>query len=339
MENNATKISCTALGINCVVEGAILEKWIALGKQDGILGYPVDEEKTYRDGACSMRFQKGSIYSHPEYGTHHVVGRIFRYWADELGAYGKFGFPTGDPAKYGDGGMEYRQEFARGTLDSGQPELRDGSDLRGEIARRGIQIRCQGKRGTCSVQTMVFLMEYQYAGLLGNAWGHLSVEYANHFANVACNLREDGHYFSSIAKGYDAYGIVKDLVWPYNKDWAYNYDQGCLLAGEEMACLGRRMLTGGLYLKGWFIKELGDAGLTDKQFGECIALLDDGIPVAIGRDHSMALVGYRRDAAFPGGGYMIFRNSYGITNEFTGYLVETFEHVRNTVFDAYVYSF
>ena len=29
--------------------------------------------------------------------------------------------------------------------------------------------------------------------------------------------------------------------------------------------------------------------------------------------HSIALVGYRRDNAFPGGGYFVYRNSWGYT--------------------------
>jgi hypothetical protein len=338
MDNDTVQISYTALGVLCAVKGAILEKWQSLGAQNGLLGYPVDGERTYRDGACSMRFQRGSIYSHPEYGTHYIAGRIYRHWADELGVYGKYGFLAGDPEKCGENGTQCRQVFARGTLDDGQSDICEGSDLRGEIARRGIQVRNQGKRGTCSVQTMVFLMEYQYAGLLGNAWGHLSVEYANHFANVAENIREDGHYFSSIAAGYESFGIVKDLVWPYNKEWAYDYDQGCRLAGEDKVGLGRQMLVCGLRLRGRFIKELGGAGLSEPKFDECIAMLDAGIPVGIGRDHSMALVGYRRDAAMPGGGVMIFRNSYGADGDFTGYQVETFEHVKTTVFDAYIYT-
>lgn len=338
MNSDTIMAGYTALGATCSVKGEILKKWISLGAQNGVLGYPVEEEKAIRDGTYSMRFQNGSIYSHLEYGTHFISGKLYRYWADELGPFGKYGFPTSDPQISGEGGMASRQSFIRGTLDSRQPELCNQSDLRGEIARRGIQIRCQGKRGTCSVHAMVFLLEYQYSGLLGSAFRHLSVEYANHFANIVENTREDGHYFSSIAAGYEEYGIVKELVWPYNMDWVYDYEQGCRLAGEDMACLGKRLAARELHLNGRFIKELGGTGVSDSQLEQFIALLDEGIPVAIGRDHSMALVGYRRDATLPGGGFMIFRNSYGTTNDFTGYQVETFEHVKNTVFDAYVYT-
>ena len=213
-----------------------------------------------------------------------------------------------------------------------------GADLRGEISRRGILIRNQGGRPTCSVQTMVFLMEYQLTGLLGPAWRHLSVEYANHAANVTCNLRSDGHYFSDIAAGYDAMGIVSEALWPYNPDWVYDYEQGCRMANAELTNIGRQALADGARLKGRFIKRWGDAGLSDAEFAECLRMLDEGVPVAIGRDHSMALVGYRVDDAQPGGGVMYFRNSYGTAGELAGYQTETFEQVKRTVLDAWVYT-
>jgi hypothetical protein len=90
----------------------------------------------------------------------------------------------------------------------------------------------------------------------------------------------------------------------------------CPVSGEILSkwrSLGRRMLAGGLQLKGRFIKEHGAAGLTGQQFSEILSLIDEGIPVAVGRDHSMAMVGYRRDDSQPGGGIAFFRNSYGTT--------------------------
>lgn len=336
MAEESVKISYTALGAVCTVSGEILAKWQSLGGAQGVLGYPVEEEILHRGDIRSMKFQKGSLFSHPERGTWFISGKFYRYWADQLGLYGPIGFPAGDPFIGQDALLH--QQFSGCTLDASMPEICHQSDLRGEIVRRGIDIRLQGKRGTCSVQTMVFLLEYLYTGLLGKAYSHLSVEYANHAANLAENLKNDGHYFSSIAAGYERFGIVKEIVWPYNKDWTYNYDQACATADEEMQCLGRRMLQDGLRLKGRFVKPLGPAGLNDAEFNEIVSLLDAGIPVGIGRDHSMAAVGYRLDETQPGGGTMVFRNSYGTNPCFTGYQTESFEQVRQTVFDAYVFS-
>jgi hypothetical protein len=342
MSDQVMEVCCSALGAACRMTAEIYGKWQSLGGEKSFLGCPAEDTASYRNGGCSVRFQKGSIYHHPASGTYYMQGRIYRYWADQLGIFGPYGFPAGDPQPAGasaDGPARiWQQEFEGGTLNESQPEIRDGSDLRGEIARRGIGVRDQGQRPTCSVHTMVFLMEYQYTGLLGRDFSHLSVEYANHAANLAEDLRNDGQYFSSVAAGYEKSGIIKEMVWPYRKEWAYDYDQACGTASDDMICLGRRMLAGGHRLHGRFIKEHGAAGLSGSQFDEMLACLDDGIPVAVGRDHSMALVGYRRDPAQPGGGIMIFRNSHGTSTAFTGYQTETFDHVRQTVFDVYVYD-
>lgn len=329
------KVSFCPLTPAYEVRGDILEKWNSLGGKDGKLGYPIETEMEYRDEGRSMQFQRGSIYSHPTHGTWYIEGKFYRYWADELGVYGPYSYPTSDPVA--ENGVTV-QHFVGGELRSDLPVIRDRSDLRGEIERRGIGIRAQGKRGTCSVHVMVFLMEYQYTGLLGREFAHLSVEYANHAANLAEDLRNDGQYFSSVAAGYEKYGIVKESVWPYNREWPYDYDQAVRIVDEEMQTLGRRMLTVPLKLQGRFVKEIGGPGLSDAQFEEILSLLDRGIPVGLGRDHSLSLVGYCRNASQPGGGTFYFKNSWGTNLHFNGYQTETFQHVKDTVFDAYVYE-
>src|SRR5579863_200252 len=53
-------------------------------------------------------------------------------------------------------------------------------DLRPEIARRGLHIRDQGERGTCTVFATTFLIEYQLAGQMPNSRGvKLSEEFLN----------------------------------------------------------------------------------------------------------------------------------------------------------------
>lgn len=216
--------------------------------------------------------------------------------------------------------------------------MNKSANLRPEIEKRGIKIRHQGKRGTCSVHVMVFLMEYQLSGRLGEKVNHLSVEYANHAANLIINAQEDGQYFSSVAAGYDEYGIVPDTLWIYVKERQYDFDEACKVMNEELIACGREMLKHELRLNGRFVKQWGEAGLTDAQFSEIIELLDAGVPIGIGRDHSMALIGYERDEDQPGGGIFTFRNSHGTREDFDGYQMETFEHVKNTVLDAYVYT-
>lgn len=299
------------------------------------LGVQVGHAVILRNGASLARHQYGYIAKHPEHGEHIVSGKIRLYWLDSLGVYGLYGFPIEDA--YEENGV-LSQRFEFGTLRTDMPGIRDGIDLRGEIARRGIAVRDQGKRGTCSVQVMVFLLEYLYSGLLGGDYSHLSVEYSNHFGNVAFGERDDGHCFDRMEAAYNEYGIVSDNLWRYDKEWEYDYDRACTIATPEMIAEGRRLIDPNMKLRGRFVKPLdGTVGLTDELFAEMIALLDQGIPLGVGRDHSLTAVGYRLAPDLPGGGYMLFRNSYGTNLEFTGYQTETFELVKKTVNDVYVY--
>lgn len=334
---NSRLVNAHPMVASICIEGALLEAWDRLGAQNGVLGYPIAPARVLKDGGQTMTFQKGVLCYHPDCGAHYVTGKIGRYWADELGVYGKYGYPFNDPEELNGA---TRQVFQGGCLNTTQPELANGSDLRGEIARRGIAIRNQGTRGTCSVQVMVFLMEYLYAGLLGSNFSHLSVEYSNHTANVADGTQRDGHCFHSMEAGYNQYGIICESKWPYNREWVYTFEGGQMVANSCLLEDGKRMLAPELRLKGRFIKPLGDrVGLTEDEFSEMLAFLDAGIPVGVGRSHSLVAVGYHRDNALPGGGYIVFRNSYGTALDFTGYQTESFEHVINTVNDLYVYTY
>lgn len=319
------------------VRGEILDKWESLGSETGLLGCPLYPEAVYKSNGRMQKFQKGVIVCHPAYGAHYITGKFYYHWADNLGVYGPYNYPKGDPE---DCGGSTIQNFAGGTIKSGDGCIKNGIDLRGEFARRGIAVRDQGRRGTCSVQVMVSLQEYLYAGLLGSGWAHLSVEYANHAANTASGDRDDGHCFVTIAQGYGEYGTVRESLWPYDRDRVYDYDEAQRSVTPDMTAAGRLLLGEKLRLKGRFIKELdGKPGLSDEQFDEFLSFLDRGLPAGVGRDHSMTAVGYRLDGTQPGGGIVLFRNSYGTNSDFTGYQTETFEQVRNTVNDIYVYEY
>ena len=336
MNEQEKRVSFHPLGRGFTVKGPFLSCWEANGGEHGPLGYPLGEQEVDRTGAGHQRFQGGCICYHPEAGAHPLLGKFYLWWADHLGVHGPYGYPLGAAEQQAEGLI---QRFQGGTIRDWDPWIRDQVDLRGEIARREIVVRNQGVRGTCSVQVMVFLLEYQYTGMLGRDWRHLSVEYANHLANVVTGDRDDGHCFDRMEAAYNQYGTIPDWMWPYNKDWVYDYEQAQALVTEEMLSRGKLALSDGLRLKGRYIKELdGNAGLSDEQMKEILALLDAGVPVGVGRQHSLVLVGYRRDAAALGGGILLLRNSYGTTPTFTGYQTETFAHVQETANDVYVYQ-
>ncbi|MHB1153442.1 MAG: hypothetical protein ACYCWE_07055 [Eubacteriales bacterium] len=336
MEERVIDVNYHPLTASVPIKGEILDKWESLGSKTGILGCPLCRESILKNNCRMQKFQKGVIVYHPEYGAHTITGKFYYYWADNLGVVGPYNYPKDDPEACG--GITI-QNFTGGTIKSDDDCIINGIDLRGEFARREIAIRNQGSRGTCSVQVIIALQEYLYSGLLGNSYAYLSAEYANHFANVASGDRDDGHCFITIAQGYDEYGIIRNSLWPYNKDWVYNYDEGQRFVTSDMINTGRQLTNDGLRLKGRFIKGLdGKVGLSNDQFAEFISVLDSGIPAGVGRDHSLTAVGYKRDITQPGGGIIIFRNSWGTNSDFTGYQTETFEHVINTVNDIYVYE-
>lgn len=214
-------------------------------------------------------------------------------------------------------------------------------DLRDEIQRRGIEVRDQGKRPTCSVHAMVFLLEWFYTNggrAQERKYNHLSVEYLNHMANVACNGNDDGDFFQNIHEGFVKYGIVPDSAFPYDKYRTYDFSKMTL--PPSVIKQGQRLLKNGPPISGRFVKEWSNMnpGLTDAQFDEVLGLLRRGIPVALGRDHSTVAVGFTVDEAQPGGGFFVIRNSHGAQKDDHGYFTESFDSVKRTVFDVFVYE-
>lgn len=318
------------------VKDCILEKYIELGEENGILGYPVSAEYPLRFGGAVQTFQYGNIYFHPEHKAHCTSGKIYRYWADLLGVHGKYQYPVSDIKEIENG--VFTQQFEGGMLSTDMPELKTKSDLTGEFHRRGVFLRNQGARGTCSVHAMVALLEYMYSGLLGKEFAHLSVEYSNYFASVTDGNESDGDFFHSMEKGYNAYGIVPESMWAYDANFKYTLEECENRVAPAIIDYGKKFISEKTMLNGYFVKQLGAAGLSDDQFEAMISYLDDGIPLAVGRDHSLTLIAYEKDERFPGGGIFTFKNSYGTNPHFTGYQTETFENVKKTVFDVYVYT-
>jgi uncharacterized protein with LGFP repeats len=94
------------------VHGTIYQRWSALRREVGLLGYPVANEQAMAGGAMS-RFEHGRIYSSAASGAHEVHGPILdRYLADG-GPAGALGFPTTDQYAV-EGGA--RSDFQRGSI-------------------------------------------------------------------------------------------------------------------------------------------------------------------------------------------------------------------------------
>ena len=104
------------------VGGAIADKWHALGAEraDGLLGYPISDEKVLPDGVGRMnRFQNGVIYWHPTTGAQEITGEILDQWSYLGYEQSEVGYPVGPPTQTGDGNIE--QSFQHGVLRASSP--------------------------------------------------------------------------------------------------------------------------------------------------------------------------------------------------------------------------
>ncbi|GHE10636.1 N-acetylmuramoyl-L-alanine amidase [Klenkia taihuensis] len=88
-------ITRTPTGPLRVVAGQTYERWIALGAENGWLGYPSSAEAVLAGGGFTA-FEGGSVYRSPGTGAHAVRGGIYEAWARLGYETGVLGFPTAD---------------------------------------------------------------------------------------------------------------------------------------------------------------------------------------------------------------------------------------------------
>lgn len=79
------------------VHGALRSKWVQLGAEGGVLGYPIqDQNNTPKVFGQFSIFQFGSVYTSPASGTHEVHGAIRDAWASIGYENSSLGFPITD---------------------------------------------------------------------------------------------------------------------------------------------------------------------------------------------------------------------------------------------------
>lgn len=220
-------------------------------------------------------------------------------------------------------------------------------DLRPAFKEWGLGPRLQGKRGTCSVFTVVGALEYALASKQ-NKGTRLSVEFLNWASNKIVGEMKDGSFFSDLWEGFALYGICPERVMPYQNEFDPNR-----APSEHIREHARRMREFGFQLH-WIKEWNPNTGLTEKQLGEIKHVLRRGWPVCGGfrwprkpvrwtndvletpppegvfDGHSILLVGYRDDPEYPGGGVFVFRNSNN--NARDGYM--TYEYANAYMNDA-----
>jgi hypothetical protein len=238
-------------------------------------------------------------------------------------------------------------------------------DLRPEIRKLGLSIRDQGNRATCSVFATTFLIEYHTARTTGAQDLDLSEEYLNWAKNRANKTDVDGGKFTDIIHGYQEFGMVPITDMPNRPTFNPNHPdlprKAVIASGKEFQ---RFPFT---FIKQWN----NQRGMSQKELEATKAALKAGHPVATGiwwleefktvtinhvpllkeyprRDnnnsdpsknpmfdgHSIDLVGFHEGSEFPGGGYFIFRNSFGPGFGHDGYGFVSFRYIRDYSNDA-----
>jgi hypothetical protein len=256
--------------------------------------------------------------------------------------------------------------FAEHLASGRAPEV----DLRPIIMRRGLAVRDQGNRGTCTVFATTFLIEYQRAAMTsahGSA-AALSEEYLNWAGNKATGEDSDGGRFTKMITGYEAWGIAPNASMPYQSTYdpkrPATPSASTIVTAKAMFPVRYPFTT----LKVWD----NTKGMTPAELQRVLATLRSGRPVATGiwwltnfatvtvdgvpllKDyprsansgsnppmfdgHSIDLVGFHQARSFPGGGYFIFRNSFGPTFGNAGYGFVSFRYLRTYANDAIVIS-
>lgn len=98
------------------VHGAIRDRWIALGREDGGPGFPLTDELVTPDTRGRYNhFENGSIYWTPTTGAHEITDQIKATWAAAGWERGPLGYPTSGPGQLPSSPTNF-QDFERGSL-------------------------------------------------------------------------------------------------------------------------------------------------------------------------------------------------------------------------------
>jgi hypothetical protein len=204
---------------------------------------------------------------------------------------------------------------------------RNAVDLGPEFQKCGLTPLQQGPRNDCSLFAITALTELEVARSSPGGGVPLSQEFLVWAAHAASGTKAgDQAMFYEAVHGLNVYGICNSTLMPY----ARSRDSGRKPSPEALADANARSGCWKVHwIKRWDIKSgLSSVALTQVKRalaqGHAVACglrwpkrLDGGeilrVPPAqdVFDGHSIAFTGYRDDAEKPGGGMLLFRNSFG----------------------------
>jgi len=223
-------------------------------------------------------------------------------------------------------------------------------DLRPQIRKYHLRIRDQGQRSDCTVFATTFLIEYAKSSSTKPKPNELSEDYLNWAGNQALGTANDGGFFTEFISGFDGYGISGARAMPDKPVYSASYVPKAKVVSRAEAMFVPRYPID--IVKVWD----DQTGMTAAELASVLGYLRAGVPVASGfwwlntfqtetidgipllKDyprtpsapltdgHTIDLVGFHQSSAFPGGGYFIFRNSWGTGFGDKGYGFMSFEY-------------
>jgi hypothetical protein len=214
------------------------------------------------------------------------------------------------------------------------PRLPASADLAPEFRKLGLTACKQGDRDVCSLFAVTALAEFELAKNAAVRQPRLSEEYLIWAAHKASGGKGDQAMFYEAVHGLNVFGICDDKLMPY----ASKPDPARKPSAEARADAKQRGERWKVHwIKRWDLKRR----LSDAELREIKDALTSGHPVACGLrwpkklaghellqvpaadqvadGHSIVFTGYRDDPQKPGGGVLLFRNSWGVAWGEQGY--------------------
>lgn len=213
-----------------------------------------------------------------------------------------------------------------GAAALGEPRS-NAVDLGPEFQAFGLTTLQQGDRGDCSLFATTALVEFELAKNKSGEATRLSEEFLIWAAHAASTTKaDDQSMFYQALHGLNVYGICNSKLMPY----ADSPTTGRKPSHEALVDAKARSERWKIH---WIKRWDANTGLSKGQLTEIKQALANGHPVACGLrwpkklvgsqifnvpsahevedGHSIAFTGYQDDPSKPGGGLLLFRNSFG----------------------------